>query len=426
MLVLVALALVALVQTPTPPDTTDAPAAAASGTGRPAGGADTRGDGDPDEAGVDVRLRFAPSALYSRDYGVGVGLGVGVRNLAAAGTDLTADVRVQRHRQGAEVVLRTGGLYARRVSATVAVGGFTTDRRFYAGLGPAPRGGDTDLTHDAARAEVGVLWYPLGSTALSVRPSAGVRVDQSDGVADGRGSLAGFDPASRRAVDAARGTRTGGSLGLELGTDLRDRPGRPRRGLLATAEHRRFAAFDGSDLTLAQSTAVVAGYLPLGDYLTAIAHGVGATTRGGDGDDGRPDAVPFVYLPTLDGDLAVPFRPNRLVGRDVLAVSAGVRATVVDVYGLYGLDVVAMGTLGNAYDDVFDQFRPAVSFGPNGVLDGDGRAALRPGLALGLGLADLDDGRAVLAAQVGLGPGGVTLATLRVAYDLRATRPVFR
>ena len=56
----------------------------------------------------------------------------------------------------------------------------------------------------------------------------------------------------------------------------------------------------------------------------------------------------------------------------------------------------------------------------------NGRAALRPGLALGLGLADLDDGRAVLAAQVGLGPGGPALVALRVAYDLRAPRSPFR
>ena len=84
-----------------------------------------------------------------------------------------------------------------------------------------------------------------------------------------------------------------------------------------------------------------------------------------------------------------------------------------------------MGYLGNAYDDVFDQFRPAVSFGADGVLDGEGRAALRPGLALGLGLVDLDDGRAVVAALLGFGPGGLTLAALRVAYDLRALRYVF-
>ena len=128
----------------------------------------------------------------------------------------------------------------------------------------------------------------------------------------------------------------------------------------------------------------------------------------------------------MDDDLAVPFRPNRLTGRDVLAVGAGLRATVVDVYGLYGLDVSAMGYLGNAYDDVFDQLRPAVSFEPDGVLDGDGRAALRPGLGLGLGLVDLAEGRAVLAAQLGLGPGGVTLATLRVAYDLRNVGTRFR
>ena len=432
----VALALVACAPLPAPPDTTDAPpsAAAPSGTApatpsgtAPAGRAAPAAGGgrEPSGSAVEVRPRFAPSALYSRDYGLGIGVGLGVRNLVAAGTDATADVRLQRHYQGAEVAFETGDRYARRLSALVAVGGFTTDRRFYAGVGPAPRGPALDLSHDAVRAEVGVRAYPLGSTAIRVQPSVEVRADHSDGVA--RGLLGGLDAASQRAVDRARGRRTGAWLGLEVGTDLRDRPGRPHRGLLAAVAHRRFAAFDGSDLTLAQTTASAAGYLPLGSRATAVLHGVGVTTRSGDADgDGRPDAVPFVYLPTLDDDLATPFRQNRLTGRDVLAVGAGVRATVADLYGLYGVDLLVMGTLGNAYDDVFDQFRPAVSLGADGVLDGDGRAALRPGLALGLGLADLDDGRAVLAAQVGVGPGGVTLATLRVAYDLAARRRAFR
>ena len=401
-MLLFALALVAFAPTPAPPDTTDAP---------PAG----------DASGVEVRTRFAPSALYSRDYGLGIGVGVGVRNLGAAGTDLTADVRLHRHFQGAEVAFRTSALDARRVSADVSIGGSTTDRRFYAGVGPAPiSASDVDLSHDAAWAEAGVRVYPVGTTVLSVRPSAEVRTDRSDGVARDWGTVDGLDGASRRAVEAAVGRRTGVWLGAELATDLRDRPGRPRRGVLAQAEHRRFVTLAGADLGLAQTAGSVVGYVPLGEVVTGLVHGTAAVTRRTD--DG-PGAIPFVYLPTLDGGLGAPFRPNRLTGRDVLAVGAGVRATLVDLYGLYGLDVTAVGYLGNAYDSVADQFRPAVSFGPGGVLDGDGRAALRPGLALGLALADLDDGRAVAGVGLGLGPGGPALVSVRVAYDLRRLRP---
>ncbi len=422
--VLLALALLALVQTPAPPDTTDAPARAASAPGTAPASAAGRaaGGGRGDETGVEVRPRFAPSALYSADYGFGIGGGVGVGNLAGAGTDLAVDLLLQQHYQGADVAFWTSAPYVRSVYGLVAAGASTTDRRYYAGLAPAARPASAvDLEHSAVYAELRAGAFPLRTTALYVQPSVRLHLDRSSGLADdSRGSLAAFDPASRGAVETARGDRTGVSAGLEVGTDLRDWPGYPRRGVQASAEHRRFFALSGSDLTLARTSGSVVGYLPVFDRGAVILRAVAGVTRSGDADgDGRPDPVPFYDLPTLDDQLATPFRRNRLTGRDVVAIGAGVRAPLADVLGLLGVDAVVMGYLGNAYDDVFDQFRPAISFRDNGSVDGEGRAALRPALSVGLGLVDLAGGRTVLGASVGLAPGGVTLATLRVAYDLR-------
>ena len=47
-------------------------------------------------------------------------------------------------------------------------------------------------------------------------------------------------------------------------------------------------------------------------------------------------------------------------------------------------------------------------------------------LALGLGLVNLDKETVVLGGLLGVGPDGVTLASLRIAYDLRDARALFR
>lgn len=244
----------------------------------------------------------------------------------------------------------------------------------------------------------------------------------------GPGSLAGFDEPSRQAVEVAnRQDRYGASFGVEVATDLRDWPAYPRRGMYATVEHRRFVALDETDLTLARYAGSAIGYLPIRGRTTVIARAVGIFTRSGDGDgDGQDDPIPFYYLPTLDARVATAFRQDRLTGRDVLAGGVGIRAPVFDFLGIYGIDAVVMGYLGNAYDNVFEQFTPRVSFREGSFLEDDGTAALRPSLALGMGLVNLDKERVVLGGMVGLGPGGVTAATLRIAYDLRDARPLFR
>ena len=168
-------------------------------------------------------------------------------------------------------------------------------------------------------------------------------------------------------------------------------------------------------------------YLPIDGRTTLIARGVGAITRSDDGDgDGLSDAIPYFYLPTLDDRVAVAFKQERLTGRDIVAFGAGLRVPIVDLLGVYGIDALLMGYIGNAYDDVFEQFKPAISFSEQSVTDAEGRAALRPALGLGLGIINLDKERVVVGGLLGVGPGGITVATLRIAYDLRDARPLFR
>ncbi|MDT0630503.1 hypothetical protein RQM47_12780 [Rubrivirga sp. S365] len=401
-----------LLHAPAPPaDSMDAP----SGAGRSAAG-----------PGVQVQPRLSP--LYSANFGLGVAVGATVENAGWAGSQIAVDTRLQARYQDATVAVFTGDPYHSRVYGLVAASGSTTGRRRYYGLGPNTlTANELYLSHDAVSIEGRVGLYPFRTTALVVQPGLRFLYDRSGGVngEDSEIPLSTLDPASQAAVAvAADQSRYGLSAGVGVATDLRDDPGYTRSGTFALVEARRFVALDGSDLQLNRLSASATTYVPLGGRAAVVVRGIGVLTRRVD-DDGD-GAIPFFYLPVLDDRVATAFRQDRLTGRDLVAVGAGVRLPVLDALGLYGVDALVMGYLGNVYDDVFDQFEASVSFEERAEAAADGHAPLRPSLALGLSLVDLRAGRMLLGGVLGVGPGGVTAASLQVTYDLRDVRPLFR
>ena len=419
---------------PVPADTTDDPASeaeAAEAVGDVLAD-DVRYDETDDRApGIQFRPRIAPSALYSTSRGFGIGGGVGIRNIGWTGSDLVVDVRLQQRAQGADATFFTGDPYDAPVHGLVSVGGSTTERRRYYGLGPYTLSDNQiNLYHDAAQAEVRVGSYPLGTTALLIQPGVRYLYDRSGGVNQDSspGDFSALDDISQRAVTIAAGDpRHALSVGIEVATDLRDWPSYPRSGSFFTAEARRQFALDEHELTLDRYSTSAMGYLPIRGRTTILFRGIGVITRSADlDDDGEGDDIPFYYLPTLDDRVAAPFKQERLTGRDIVAAGAGLRFPVFDFIGVYGIDALVMGYLGNAYDNVFDQFKLDVSFQESSRPGPGEGAPLRPALGLGLGVVNLDKERVVVGGLIGVGPGGITLATLRIAYDLRDARPLFR
>ncbi|MEM0961602.1 MAG: hypothetical protein AAGK21_03530 [Bacteroidota bacterium] len=416
----------ALVQASPAADTTDTPAGAvdAQDEATPA----VLGDERP---GLKFRPRIAPSALYNNNRGFGFGGGIGIENIGWPGSDLVVDVRLVQSLLAARTRLYTDDPFDSRLYGLTSASASTTDRRRYFGLGPNTlTDSEINLFHDAAQAEVRLGAYPLGNTALYLQPGVRFLYDYSGGLneADSENTLAVFDERSREAVEVAEGIkRYGASVGVEIATDLRDWRSYPTRGFFGMVEHRRFIAFDETDLTLARYSGTATGYVPVRGRTTVFFTGVASFTRSGDGDgDGQDDPIPFYYLPTLDDRVAAPFRQERLSGRDILAGGVGIRAAMVDILGVYGIDGLATVYLGNAYDNVFEQFTPKISFEDGSEIGEDGRAFLRPAMGLGLGIVNLKRERLVIGGLLGIGPGGVNLATLRIAYDLRHARPLFR
>lgn len=380
------------------------------------------------------RIRFiarvAPSALYSSNRGVGIGGGVGVRNLVGPGSLATLDLRLQQRAQSIVFGFYTGDPYVAPLYGFAAAEASTTQRRRYYGIGPFTEGDDAFfLNHDAASAEARLGWYPFGDTRLIVQPGARLLYDRFKGIDEASPvrDVGVLDPASRAALDVEDTSRYGVSLGLEVGSDLRDWRAYPRRGTFGTVEGRRFVALDGSDLRFNRFAVSTIGYLPIRGRTTLIGRFNLAVTRSGDGDgDGASDPIPFYYLPTLDDRIAAPYENDRLVGRDVMVGGLGVRLPIWDFIGAYGFDALVMGFVGNVYDNVFEQFRPAITFESDTPPGANVGAPLRPALGLGVGLVNLDRERVVIGGLIGIGAGGIQLATLRIAYDLRDARPLFR
>lgn len=420
------------VPTPEPATPPETPAAPDPEANEPdAGDPGSIDDGTSEDTGrVRIRPRLAPSALYSSNRGFGIGGGVAVDNLTWRGSLGALDVRVQQFALGATASLYTGDPLDTRVYAGLVTSASTTTRRLFFGVGPFTSGNQPlFLPHDEVSAEALVGVSPFGTTVLRVQPSVRYVLDRTAGVrADGPAQLASLAPASQAAVAPVLArTLEGVSVGVEVATDLRDWAPYPKTGVFAAVEARRFAGIGGQELTFNRYSMQSVGYLPLDGRTALIASFIGVVTRQGDGDgDGLADPIPYFYLPTLDDRVAVAYRQDRLTARDVLAVGLGLRVPVADFIGVYGVDALIVGYLGNAYDDVFEQFSPRVTFRQDPLAGTSGRAALRPALGLGLGVVNLDKERVVLGALIGVGAGGITVATLRAAYNLRDSRPLFR
>lgn len=384
-----------------------------------------RAQPDSGAAPIELRPRLAPASLFSTSRGFGIAGGVGIRNLGFEGSDVVLDAYLAQRYQGARISAYTDPPYASNLYGFVSVGASTTTRRRFYGLGATSREeNQLFLDYASMDAETRVGAYPLGNTGLFLQPGARLLWDRLSDVEEAElGALDRITEADRQAIVSVRDdSRYGVSLGLQVASDLRDWRAYPRKGTFVSVEARRFYALDGSDLRFNRFGFSSLGYLPIRGRTALIGRTNLVLTRS-DGDA----PIPFYYLPSLDSRLLTAYAPDRFVGRDVLAFVGGIRVPIADFIGVYGVDMALLGYMGNAYDNVFDQVKAGVSFDSERLRpDEDGRISFRPALGLGIGIVNLDKERVVVGGLIGVGPEGISLATLRVAYDLRDSRPLFR
>lgn len=377
-----------------------------------------------------VQPLFSPSSLYSPSKGFGIAGGVAVDGLLSADDHAELGVRLSQRLQGVYGEYLTGDPRRHRLFWLVGGAAGTTSRSRFVGHGPSsPVGAELFLDRYAVEAEGRLGWSPGRLGRVLLEPVVRFRADRLRGYEEvDPGDLAAVAPSDLARLDALRGeNRVGAEAGLIAVLDTRDLPTMPSRGLYAQGEVVRFQAFDGSGLAFTRVQAL--GYvfrpapirlpfLPERGALFVRVNGVVTREEGG-------APLPWVYLPSLDGDLLVGYPRRDFVGRDAFSVTVGARAVIAQLIGAFLVEGVAEGMAGAAYDDVFRQFTPRVRFAQGRVAEGGG-VPLRPSAAVGLNLRFIDRERPVMSALVGVGPGGVSFASLRLVYGLTDYRPRIR
>lgn len=377
---------------------------------------------------VKIRPLFTPTSLYSSSRGFGIAGGVEVLGLTADDDRLRIETRLSQRLQNATVSYFTHDPYDSPVYGLVAASATTTTRYPFYGIGPRSlRGSKLFLDQLSAEATGRLGWYPLGHTGLLLQPGAQFRFDRLRGYEEAReGALALSDSASLAQLDAliGRPDRYGIQFGLEAASDTRDRFQSPRRGWLVQGGAHRFYALDGSGLRFNRFEASTYGFVPAPLHLgflpergTVLARATAVVTR-----QGGEEPLPYFYLPILDQELLTGYPPYRFVGRDAFSVGLGVRGTIAQFFGAVLVEGMTLAMLGAAYEDLFTEFSPRVTFDPEPVEEGDS-VPLRPSLAIGVSLVNIDWDRPAFGVLVGVGPEGLALAAFQIVYDLRTFRP---
>lgn len=377
-----------------------------------------------------VRPIFSPESLYPSSRGPGLNGGVAVSNLASGGDHLQVEALLATHQQSAFGTYQTAEPRAASLFGLVGGAVLTTTRYGFRGTGPdSDLDGKLYLDRTGWEAEGRVGWSPAGPRGVLLQPTVRYRVDRLRGYEPvGDGTLQSVTARDRAALDAlVDDTRSGFSVGLSAITDTRDNAARPRRGSYLQGAASRFFSTDGSGLHFNRFETT--GYLfrpapfrlPFQPERGAVyARAVGVVVR----EDGT-DGLPFLYLPVLRHDLLVGWPEKTFLGQDALSVGVGARGVVVNRIGAFRVEGNVLTMIGAAYDDVFSEFTPRVSFSSDPVAEG-ADVPLRPSAGFGLNLHYRDSERPLIGVLLGVGPAGVDVTSFRLVIGLERYRPEVR
>ena len=372
-----------------------------------------------------VQIGFQPrlGALYSNSKGFGLGGEVTARHLVGSDTELAVMGRIQQRYGQVGASFFTGDPFRAPLFAGL-IGFYTNDRvRHFYGLGPRSlRRNHVYTSMESAEAEVRLGWHPSETGRWLVQPVVRLLHHHVHAFRDRRDqAFLRLDPTSQRNLfDTVGRPTTGVTYGLEVAFDTRDRPFYSSEGALLLVTARRYDGLGDNAFRYYATSASAYGFVPLqnrqvlfGRAVLALTHPLGDTP------------LPFYALPVVDDQLLGAYTRFRFAGHDLLVLTLGYRVPVYTFLDWFSLDANVQVSAANAYDDLFDQFKPGLTFATDLREDG-GRTALRPSLSVGADLVNLDTGRIVIGGQMGVDPEGYRFGTLRFVYGIRAEQRLVR
>ncbi|WP_169577896.1 BamA/TamA family outer membrane protein [Salisaeta longa] len=358
-----------------------------------------------------LNLRVYPLATWGPQAGWGGGAGLVAHHVGHPGTVALLTAAPAQYETVLTASIATRNPHAAPWYVALTSRYMTTTRQPFFGLGPFARGPQRTLTDlQSVRATVR-LGYTLLDGRVLVEPHVGWRAHALEAP-----PVAPADVQSHLTQAAAAdpyGVVAGGSVAY----DTRDRRAAPTRGLLLQGTAERFGTLGTDELTFDQFQIEAAGYVPLGGrhrLFGVVAAGITRARSGG--------PVPFYLRMRLDGRRMPGWRRDRFFGNDRLLATVGYRFPVGTVAQLFRIEGHAAAQVGSVYNNVFEDFDPAVTFAEEPPVT-PAAVPLRPAASLGVHLAPLFRDESYIDLAVGVSPEGVTGVRFTLTRTLRSLRP---
>lgn len=368
---------------------------------------------------LDASFRLFPAPLWSRSAGFAAGVGFEVENSLRPYDRLLVAAKPGQHLGRYSATYFAGDPARQALYGLANVYFETTGRRWYYGAGPASSMRDRIAVEKRMiEAELRGGIQVLGRR-LFLQPSwAFHRQDVRDVRNWDERALMRLSAASLRHLDAASGSlpgtsalQRGISYGTAAGLDLRDRPYRPRRGVLLQASMRRFRFQEPGNLRFERYAVGAYGYLPLRGGVLSLRTLLELTEADGD------VTLPFYFLPSLDGRTLPGYAIHRFFGNDLFALTVEYAVPLFQFANVVALDALFSAGAGSVYDDISEQFEARISF-DDVFDDGAGAYPLRPSAATGIALESDARGWDV-RILLGWGTEGLRLVKFGFVHDVQ-------
>lgn len=373
-----------------------------------------------DERGAfDTSFKIYPSPLWSRTAGFSAGVGLELENLLMPGGSFLITVKPGQHLGRYTATYFAKDAFTDPVYGLANVYYETTGRQWFYGIGPASSPDrKVAVEKHMIEAEVRLGWQPLGRL-LQVQPlvkyirhrAVGFRNwdDEATERLDER-SLHNLQFSTGSGEDD--GLQEGLAYGLLGGIDLRDRPVRPRRGMLVQAIAQRFDFQTPSGLTYDQLGIYAYGFIPVRSGTVALRAVTQLT------DQRSSVTIPFYLLPSLHGRILPGYSWDRLFGPDMLALTIEYQVPLFNIFDWAALDWLFSVGAGNVYDDLFDQFEAVITFKEH-LEPGRDTYPLRPSISTGFDFFTFDPTGWDARILLGWGTEGIRLVKFAFVHDLR-------
>ena len=363
---------------------------------------------------LETSWKIYPSPIWGKTAGFAAGVGYEIDNLFFPDSRILATAKPGQFLGRYTLTYFVADAFKSPVYGLANVYYETTGHQWYYGLGPGSSRDDlVAVERHMVEAEIRAGVQPF-DRRFFVQPVAKfVRHDVENFELERKGAVGRLSPESlENLVLSTDRVFKGIGFGVAAGIDLRDNPIRSTKGLYLQGFATRYDFSEPSGLAYDQFGASAHAFLPFRDNTLAVRAVVELTRNEGDVD------IPFFLLPSLHGRMLPGYSWNRFFGNDLFALQFEYVVPVFDVLNWAALDALLSVGAASVYDDLFDQFKPALTFDRE-LEPGRETYPLRPSAAIGFQIESLSRHDFNLRVLLGWGSEGVRAVRFGFVQDLR-------